>query len=184
MADRFGQAMLTLENVYLQDLEDCNIKWTATLDADLTSTRQTVETSDRNNAHEIQNLRTTLNEQLPSKVKESYQLLNLRQMEHHMAKQKEYSTPYVASSRHISSKIRSATSTHRNSQPGTRKKPRQSSKQWQISKPNTQKIDNYSTSEHRYSSRTTTTPGTKKNSSSSNASTTTPKNSRPHMSVR
>jgi hypothetical protein len=89
MADRFEQAMLTLESAYRQDLEDCNIKWTATLDAHIASTRQAIETTDRNNAHEIQNLRTTLNEQLPSKVKESYQLLNLREMEHHMAKQKE-----------------------------------------------------------------------------------------------
>lgn len=89
MADRFAQAMQALENAYRQDLEDCNIKWTATLDAHLATTRQTVETTDRNNALEIQNLRATLNEQLPSKVKESYQLLNLREMEHHMAKQKE-----------------------------------------------------------------------------------------------
>lgn len=129
MSDRFGQAMLALENAYRQDLEDCNIKWTATLDAHLASTRQTVETTERNNEYEIQNLRLTMNEQLPSKVKESYQLLNLREMEHHMAKQKEYSPLYAVSSRRISSKIRSATSTRKSSQPGTRKKPRQSSKQ-------------------------------------------------------
>ena len=38
---------------------------------------------------EIQQLKVTLNEELPSKVKESYQLMNLREMEHHMSKQKE-----------------------------------------------------------------------------------------------
>ncbi len=89
MGDRFGQAMMELQNAYRQDLEECNMKWTATLDAHLATTRQTIETSDKNNSLEIQHLKTTLNEQLPAKVKESYQLLNLREMEHHMSKQKE-----------------------------------------------------------------------------------------------
>jgi hypothetical protein len=89
MANRYGEATLALQSAYNEDLEECNKRWTSILYAYMQTCRETIEANDKANAEEIQQLRTSLGEQLPAKVKESYQLLNLREMEHHMAKQKE-----------------------------------------------------------------------------------------------
>jgi hypothetical protein len=176
MADTYGQATLALQRAYNQDLEECNNKWTTTLDSHLATVRETVEAGDRANAQDLQQLRTSLNEQLPAKVKESYQLLNLREMEHHMSKQKEYPFLHTASSRHISSKTRSATSTRRNWQPGTRRRPRRYSRQPQISAASRRRNASCSTNAIRSSWRTTITPGIKRNCYCNKDSPTTPRN--------
>lgn len=90
MDRRHNEAMLMLEDSYDKDLEECSRRWTATLDGYVTQCKDYIDRSDKDNAEEIATLRRTLGEQLPNKVKESYQLLNLREMEHHMSKQKEY----------------------------------------------------------------------------------------------
>lgn len=89
MSNRFEEAMIALQKAYNEDLEECNKRWTGTLEEYMQSCRDTTQATDKSNNEEIQQLKATLAEQLPSKVKESYQLLNLREMEHHMAKQKE-----------------------------------------------------------------------------------------------
>ena len=89
MDRRYNEALLMLEESYNKDLEECSKRWTTTLDNYVTQCKAFIDRSDQDNAEEIAALRRTLAEQLPSKVKESYQLLNLREMEHHMSKQKE-----------------------------------------------------------------------------------------------
>lgn len=94
------------------------------------SCRQQMRTIDEANRSEVGQLKSTLNEQLPTKVKESYQLLNLREMEHHMSKQKKYPSPHAASPRRTSSRARSACCTSRNWRPGTRTGRPRSSRRW------------------------------------------------------
>jgi hypothetical protein len=89
MDRRFNEAFATLQQNYNEDLEECNTRWTSTLDTYIKECKNYIEKTDRENLEEIAELKKNLNEQLPAKVKESYQLLNLREMEYHMSKQKE-----------------------------------------------------------------------------------------------
>ena len=48
-----------------------------------------MQETDKNNQKTIEELRKRMTEEWPDKVKESHELINLREMEHHMAKQKQ-----------------------------------------------------------------------------------------------
>ena len=89
MEYRNQQAQNNLEKDYNSNVEQAGRDWTETIDKYMTDRNQEIAETDKRNRKEIEDTRKTMTEQWPAKVKETYELLNLREMEHHMSKQKE-----------------------------------------------------------------------------------------------
>ena len=89
MEYRNQQAQNNLEKDYNSNVEQAGRNWTETIDKYMQDRNEEMAETDKRNRKEIEDTRKTMTEQWPAKVKETYELLNLREMEHHMSKQKE-----------------------------------------------------------------------------------------------